>query len=799
MGPSNSTTALSSAATNKPTLLHVPNTFFRSKSRGSPAWSKWVPRSFRRQIFNSKHDKARSEDMYRNYSHPREAGSKATKGSLRTQWAERRHRKSVTFEEPGDTAHGAIGSDGTVRRPRKLDGPDSSRDVHPPGEDVPGSWPEDPAGGKEGDDHAPGQYLEVPTTSDRRPAEGDDLGTHEPQRQPGKPARRRSQRTVSHDDHLTGRGANPRTGLVSPSVSSSSRPSKERTPRHGKGKPQAAGKWRLKGDQWISMDTDDKTPLPSPTSEGAPPAAQDRAQDHAQAYLDHLTDSGVPPHKMDEKFVVNMPSTNDPNPPTMSTQQISEFQRAVDRLRRHGGEPVDPNTPPTPRVVTPGGKSTPPNRLPEDQRRPAWTPSRRYQRDNHQAPEEAGKGHVQFARLPERRKRCRFLPRQARAFRNVFSKKADGESFLDEKEATGEHHAPAFQPQDTFLSLSPPWMTRTTTLNKEDSQGMQNENNAGPHTHSGGSLQERNARANMHKLSATPSMQTPYLGQPKPDNMCTTTITSIMAETCTTPLAAATLLHQSRKPQTGVSLAAGNRHTRAPEDLGCVSRSSSQVLQGKVNAVPTLGNVPVNVGVEETMSGNSPVRIETPLRDGTSWRQADHGTGSDPTPAMQAAIIDRERDTASGNRPRGTAENDGNVLEGANRTPQYRGPERSSTWCKRPGEQPTFACLCAHLQQITFSALVFCLNTMIYLCDVSSVHLHRNTDSVNVSSTERPENNDTTQSPDINGEIEGEYAWLWPLAGTVVCVILLVFVLRGVVYIVRIGLWAGWLLRLLLM
>lgn len=58
----------------------------------------------------------------------------------------------------------------------------------------------------------------------------------------------------------------------------------------------------------------------------------------------------------EDKFVVNMPSTKDSNPPTMTARQISEFRQSIERVQRNGGALVDPGTSPSPRTTTPEDK-----------------------------------------------------------------------------------------------------------------------------------------------------------------------------------------------------------------------------------------------------------------------------------------------------------------------------------------------------------------------------------------------------------------------------------------------------------
>ncbi|PLB47958.1 hypothetical protein P170DRAFT_410382 [Aspergillus steynii IBT 23096] len=55
----------------------------------------------------------------------------------------------------------------------------------------------------------------------------------------------------------------------------------------------------------------------------------------------------------EDRFVVNMPSAKEPNPPTMSAQQISNFQKSIDQVHNQGETMLDPDTLPSPRTRTP--------------------------------------------------------------------------------------------------------------------------------------------------------------------------------------------------------------------------------------------------------------------------------------------------------------------------------------------------------------------------------------------------------------------------------------------------------------
>ena len=74
--------------------------------------------------------------------------------------------------------------------------------------------------------------------------------------------RRHQMRTVSKDDYLLARGANPRTGLVTPGNSLDS-PIEEDVLLQARG-IDPSSKWRQNGNQWISVGADQPTPLSRP-------------------------------------------------------------------------------------------------------------------------------------------------------------------------------------------------------------------------------------------------------------------------------------------------------------------------------------------------------------------------------------------------------------------------------------------------------------------------------------------------------------------------------------------------------
>ena len=70
-------------------------------------------------------------------------------------------------------------------------------------------------------------------------------------------------RNVSREDFLLGRGANPRTGIVTPGAHSANSSLEEAEILRVRGIA-APAKWRQRGDAWISLQPGQPTPLPTP-------------------------------------------------------------------------------------------------------------------------------------------------------------------------------------------------------------------------------------------------------------------------------------------------------------------------------------------------------------------------------------------------------------------------------------------------------------------------------------------------------------------------------------------------------
>ncbi|EFE37972.1 hypothetical protein TRV_07377 [Trichophyton verrucosum HKI 0517] len=269
------------------------------------------------------------------------------------------HKKCSAGEEPAEEAGTGTESDahsdaGTVRRPRIPSRNTPPKFILPPG--------------------TLGDHRPRPSShNEAHPSHRDDmLERHKPHHSdlqqpsagslPSGP--RRTSQTVSRDDFLTARGANPRTGVVSPDLTDYSHSDDVDPQIENSGGTMNNQKWRLKGDQWISLDASERTPVPTPSSDaGMNSSLLISPRDQAEAHVAFLSDAGVQLKNLEDRFVVNMPSAREPNPPSMTPRQIADFQQACNRFYRYDNNMIHPSRVPSPRPRTPEGPSTPPRRL----------------------------------------------------------------------------------------------------------------------------------------------------------------------------------------------------------------------------------------------------------------------------------------------------------------------------------------------------------------------------------------------------------------------------------------------------
>ncbi|PGH11007.1 hypothetical protein AJ79_05158 [Helicocarpus griseus UAMH5409] len=399
MPPFISSISSSSIASTKPTLLNRREDNARRRNQRSSSWSGWVPSPLLRKP-SGKTAPARSSSL------GREAGPRTSPSSAHHEaeekrrsfrrWGKRRDKKSVTFEEDtGLSLKDFDSASGTVRRqkisgkylasgifPRAIPVEERSFDLRPTSQvDLANHAVLAPGACIEG--HAPSQEKGDTRywTNLRRQLEEKAKSWEERHRRRAiKKGRKEQQqgtsshqRTVSRDDQLTARGANPRTGVISPSIlSGGSKSGGSRDSQDGVIK--TLPKWRLKGNEWVSLGPGERSPLPSPSGDHiAQPQFPDLQRIKTEPVPSHmlspLAKSHTHPALYEDKFVVNMPSAREPSPLAMTTQQIVDYQKTIERVHRKGGQMLDPDALPTPRTPTPTGLSTPPRRLTKHMRR----------------------------------------------------------------------------------------------------------------------------------------------------------------------------------------------------------------------------------------------------------------------------------------------------------------------------------------------------------------------------------------------------------------------------------------------
>lgn len=106
-------------------------------------------------------------------------------------------------------------------------------------------------------------------------------------------------------------------------------------------------KWQKKDDQWVIMDVTETTPQKSVRTDETTDSSP---RSHPSVSPVSAEDSSIT--DWEDRFVVNMPTAKDPNPPTMTAQQIAEYQKSIERVHRESGKMVDPSTVPS-RNVSP--------------------------------------------------------------------------------------------------------------------------------------------------------------------------------------------------------------------------------------------------------------------------------------------------------------------------------------------------------------------------------------------------------------------------------------------------------------
>ncbi|KAJ5150069.1 hypothetical protein N7448_001647 [Penicillium atrosanguineum] len=114
--------------------------------------------------------------------------------------------------------------------------------------------------------------------------------------------------------------------------------------------------WQIQERHWSPVDMHGTTPQKSEITYTATESSP-RSRPSISPVSD---DSSVTDCDWEDRFVVHMPSAKEPNPPSMTSQQIADYQKSIEKVRREGGHMVHPSTRPSPRKDSPDGK---PNRM----------------------------------------------------------------------------------------------------------------------------------------------------------------------------------------------------------------------------------------------------------------------------------------------------------------------------------------------------------------------------------------------------------------------------------------------------
>ncbi|KAJ5210953.1 hypothetical protein N7491_010768 [Penicillium cf. griseofulvum] len=204
------------------------------------------------------------------------------------------------------------------------------------------------------------------------------------------------------------RAVNAPSGIPSPSTAKSSPAQMSRKNASTTLSEDSQNNWQKQGDQRANTDVTETTPQKpvrtNATTDSSPrshPSVSPVSAEGSSAEGSSITD-------WEDRFVVNMPTAKDPNPPTMTAQQIAEYQRSIERVHRAGGQMADPETLPS-RNVSPEIKFSPSEQrtqsprgfntydgvndgrpvpsLPRDQHRPSPQPQQNSQLEQHAQPQ----------------------------------------------------------------------------------------------------------------------------------------------------------------------------------------------------------------------------------------------------------------------------------------------------------------------------------------------------------------------------------------------------------------------------
>ncbi|KAJ5569629.1 uncharacterized protein N7459_009059 [Penicillium hispanicum] len=154
----------------------------------------------------------------------------------------------------------------------------------------------------------------------------------------------------AREDHVPKLSTTIRTGIPSPSNNKASAAYDNRHDNVRRSDGQK--KWRMDGDQWISLDINETTPQKSERTDTTTDSSP-----HSHPSISPVSAEDSSMTDWEDRFVVHMPTAKDPNPPTMTAQEIAVYQQSLERLRRGAR-----------RIFNSDGRLSPRNSLPEGRR-----------------------------------------------------------------------------------------------------------------------------------------------------------------------------------------------------------------------------------------------------------------------------------------------------------------------------------------------------------------------------------------------------------------------------------------------
>lgn len=110
---------------------------------------------------------------------------------------------------------------------------------------------------------------------------------------------------------------------------------------------------QIKGDQGMSLET------AWPCRQKSCESADTGIDSGAQCSVSPISGQSSLATDWEGRFVVNMPSAKEPNPPTMTTEQISDFQSSIESILRNEEVMLDPGALPSLRSVSSEKKPSP--------------------------------------------------------------------------------------------------------------------------------------------------------------------------------------------------------------------------------------------------------------------------------------------------------------------------------------------------------------------------------------------------------------------------------------------------------